>query len=196
MARKGQSENVSREYQTAIHEAGHAVVGLRLDMKLRRKAVTIVPDVKRETLGCTHVHWMFNRAVLLDAIGDSDRNYPKYFLRAIRYAITVYAGGLAVEEYLSIEKPLVGCGQDYRNADDILSRFEGGESLQALLDYVAIKARELLKNRLIRMQVHALADALIERRQLTGDDVNEVLNDVIDAECRKAPKAHRGTHAD
>ena len=61
------------------------------------------------------------------------------------------------------------------SADEILSRFEGGESLQALLDYVAIKTQCLLKNRLIRKQIFALADALVEHRQLTSKEVKEIL---------------------
>jgi hypothetical protein len=39
-------------WSTAYHEAGHAVVGWRLGIGLRKKGVTIVPDEAMGYLGC------------------------------------------------------------------------------------------------------------------------------------------------
>ena len=171
MAEKDQSGNVSREYQTAIHEAAHAVVRLHIRMTVRK--VTIVSD--DETLGHCTGGSMF-RGVHLDALAPSHRNYPKHFYNAIRMAMVCFAGGFAEEEYLPTKR-VQGCEDDYHAAVNLLDTFAASnEQCQTLVDYVEVCTRDLLRDPYIREQISALADALVERRPLTGDEIREVLS--------------------
>ncbi len=170
MAEKDQGGNVSREYQTAIHEAAHAVVGLHNRMTIR--GVTIVPDDER--LGyCKHDNMFYE--VPLDVLPHDDPDFPEHFYNAIRDAMMSFAGPFAEEEYLD-NKSVEGYEDDYDEGVDILSTFVGtNEQCQALVDYVEVCTRDLLRSPSIRKQIYALADALVKHRQLTGDEAKEVL---------------------
>jgi ATP-dependent Zn protease len=54
-SRRVQRQSGKREWDTAYHEAGHAVAAFFLGMSIGRNGVTIVPDKIKQTLGTGHI---------------------------------------------------------------------------------------------------------------------------------------------
>src|SRR5258708_560095 len=54
-SRRTQRHSRNSEWDTAYHEAGHAVTALFLGLRIGRKRVTVLPDKVKQTLGATHV---------------------------------------------------------------------------------------------------------------------------------------------
>src|ERR1039458_10868145 len=54
-SRRVQRQSGKREWDTAYHEAGHAVAAFFLGMSIGRNGVTIVPDKIKQSLGTGHI---------------------------------------------------------------------------------------------------------------------------------------------
>ncbi len=155
---------------TSVHEAGHAIVGWALNIKV--KLVTTKPE--NNSFG--KVAFMQNR---LD------------FRSELRDEIAMYLGGMVAED-LAFGEHTHGCSQDVKDAIDLakkcLSRYAMGEcfiykneeelniAIDKLLQERKSKAEEILNNN--KKLLLALTQELELKRELKGDKVVEFLEKI------------------
>ncbi|MDQ3696776.1 MAG: AAA family ATPase [Gemmatimonadota bacterium] len=171
----------------ALHEAGHAVVGLIACPEDKLHKVTIEP--RGRSLGAAHF------------APEADRHlYPRYYLEGI---IAKALGGRAAEtEFLGADAVTSGAGSDLVQATSVARRMvgefgmstevglvsadaaaQGGapsgglqskidDAVRALINTQAARAEAIVREH--RAAVEALADALIEREVLLADEVHAI----------------------
>ena len=163
------------EYQTAIHEAGHAVMGFYKGLKIR--TVTIIPN--SDALGCMESASMFSR-VRLDIVSPNDPKFERYFYRGIRSAMIDFAGPFSEQECLGIKKIKNGQNDsDFLSGGTMLQRFAAtDEQFGKLWDYVEVCTQDFLKAPNMRKSMFALADVLMERKKMNGGEVEALLCEV------------------
>ncbi len=151
--------------EIAYHEAGHAVVGWKSGLKVRR--VTIEPDAEDRTLG--HVLYARARGFRPDIRLDDRAR-----CRAERHIVCSFAGQLAHAKFLG--RRGWGMEQDDREAVGygLYLRCTSTEAREAYLHYCFLTARDLVKTQWRGIQ--AVARALLQRSTLTGSEVIEVLS--------------------
>jgi hypothetical protein len=165
--------NAARERSTAIHEAGHAIVGLALGLQPRR--VSIVPD--EDSLG--HVeNFGFARVVdyKLDPEGHPRRVYrpwsPEYDdpRRLDRRIIVCMAGVTAERLVVGRRYNWVGAAADMRTATGWLLYFqESDRTTDRHSAYLWSLTGDLVEHS--REDIEALADALLVKRTMTRADI-------------------------
>jgi hypothetical protein len=159
--------------RTAIHEAGHAFVAWRLDVRLHR--VTVKPD--GDYLGSVR-HGRTHNAD--EWYGADDRAQGR-IAREVRIA---YAGALAVKRAFPGSRWRVGAEGDFGRAADIISHFYEVERAQYLWSSLLMLETEALLN-WAWFAVEALAAALVARQTLTGREAREVIQQAFtDDLCR------------
>jgi hypothetical protein len=160
----------SRKWSTAYHEAGHAVVGWRLGIGLRKMGVTIVPDKAVGTAGsCTSSRWATNKTVEWD---DSDKNR----IRTEKDIQSLLAGEIAQRRYSLCSVRCRHASSDRATAIDILTYFTAEQmELEAWVKLLHIRTVNLLSNPDIWRAVERLAAALMERRTIPGKEATEII---------------------
>jgi ATP-dependent Zn protease len=155
----------SRRLQaTAHHEAGHAVAAWRKG--LRFKHVTIEPNAEAGSLG----HLLHSSAKWFNPeIDQSDRA----ILHAERHIITAFAGQIAEAKFLG-RRVRYGMKRDNEGAVDLGIRMCGSSEVrEAYLRYCFLASRNLVDANW--KAIEAVAEALLERRTLSQEDVIEVI---------------------
>ncbi len=184
--------------RAAVHEAGHAVVGV-----VAGRAVRSVSIVVSETSG--------GRTVL-------DRGLPAYFTRAdVEAEIRVLLAGRAAEEVL-LGAPSMACESDLSAAtrlvaamhasgglgDDLLHRapfdaaaeplaFDPALRQAVAADLARVQAEVLEIVRRERAAVEALADALAARRFVDGAEAEAIVRAALAHRAARAGKKRRVT---
>lgn len=160
-------------WSTAYHEAGHAVVGWRLGIGLRKKGVTIAPK-KGEYLGCCFAKAGVGRDIEWNA---SDRNS----IRAEKNVQSLLAGVIAQRRYNPRSVRGNPASSDHQAAIDTLSHFAAEQrEVEAWLKLLHIRTGNMLANPDIWRAVERLASALMERRTIPGKEVTEIIREGFD----------------
>ena len=183
-----------RLWRTAYHEAGHAVAIFLHGFRIAR--VSIVPS--EGNLG--HVRGYRKRRSMLDFIETCgafpDKQESAMIARWHDDVVCTLAGMEAVRlfmpgakfrfgtvggEVVTLEKPgtkvrLRAHGDD-PNAFDILMRLHGEEEARLVYRWLALRARHTVEHSFARPGIKALAEALIEKREISGRAVRSVISE-------------------
>jgi ATP-dependent Zn protease len=162
---------------TAYHEAGHAVADLMLGFEF--DSATIVPNAEARSLGAVMgPHAVFG----YHGSGRRER------ARRVRDAIVAFYAGLAAEHVccgvaFSFEDDAEhGAWGDHHKAWDLLRqhgdaprcRVVGDEAFCEELERLQRKAVQLVRRH--RAAVDAVAQALLARNTMSGEEVRQILN--------------------
>ena len=147
---------MKRLESTAYHEAGHAVIHYLEDIPM--EYVTIIPT--EECLGQVKCEIDINEVV------DSGREKCEAEIMA------VYAGGLAVK-IAKGARYNKGVSTDNRIAQDIAMEICSDKEINTFLRWLYIRTEEVLK--MNWYMVEAIAKALLKKKQLSGDEVKEII---------------------
>lgn len=152
---------MARNY-VAIHEAGHAVVGMLLGATLDE--VTILPNEDKGSAG----HAINDHGIPLHHIGGEDWGL-------MSRAICSLAGHAATIKLGHDETPEdAGAGNDYLNARFLLDSITGGGDIAPLM------ARAWATTQLIVdmawQSIEMVAEMLEEHDTITGEEIREMLD--------------------
>ena len=154
---------------TAYHEAGHAVAAWRLNIVLRRKGVTIVPDRERGSDGST-----FHRQVVSKNI-EHDRS-SRNVLKAERLAQLSLAGEIAQRRYSPRSVRSYHSKSDREKAIDTLSYFVAdSRELEAWLKLLHIRTENMFSNPDVWRAVERLAAELMQRGTICRKEATEII---------------------
>jgi len=141
---------------TAYHEAGHALVSLRVPGSDPLHKVTIVP--RGRALGITH--WL----------PEEDRhNYTKQYIHS-RLA-TAYGGRVAEELIFGADKVTTGAAQDIQQATDLARRMVTQFGMSDAVGPVAVGDRE--------------AEIFLGREVVQRREISEHTAELVDAELKR-----------
>ena len=169
---------------TAYHEAGHAVVSSRLGSKV--KHVSIVPNERTETLG--HVrHQPIPRRIL--RILEFGFVTPVQRQLVEDHIIISYAGSLAERRQRGRSNHR-GAQSDYADVVGLADRLCGSaEEVDAYLAWLRIRATNSVNANWDLIE--SVAQALLARQKLSGDELHEVIQAFYDARLAASPaKVH------
>jgi hypothetical protein len=153
--------------QTAYHEAGHAVADHVFERKVRR--VTIVPNLKDQTLGTCD---RYPRPALLKELEGCFTSWSpaKTQYEIENEIVALYAGPEAEKRVRRGRYNHDGAHSDYKRVSEIaLHVYPQDDKRIAFLRWLRLCARDLVTARW--PQIERVAEALLERRTLTADDV-------------------------
>ena len=172
MATRRAERAARRLKETAIHEAGHAVAAIFLCHKLRD--VSVVPS--RSYDGRTRSRWRTR-------FGEARIGYLEdHHVGAIQRHIMVCLAGREAARRV-VRRPR-GCESDLDSVLALLDRLQTDETeanlLWRLLEH---RTRKLIACRWV--SVERLADALLDRETLSGDEARAVALDVDLEEMRR-----------
>jgi ATP-dependent Zn protease len=156
-----------RKRESAVHEAGHAVIARALGIPAGE--VTIQPTV--DSLG---------HSVFADPRFDWRRGDGSKAKAANTFVVALFAGAEA--ERILLKSQVVGDGVDQERATACLAwagavrgaSFVGDEHFDRHEAKLRKKSVELVLK--YRPQIELLADALMERETLTGEEVDALLS--------------------
>jgi len=75
------------------------------------------------------------------------------------------------------EKVIFGACGDVPNAFDILMRLHGEEEAQIVYQWLAMRARHLVEHNFARPRIKAIAEALIEKGEMSGKEALKVISE-------------------
>jgi hypothetical protein len=154
---------------TAYHEAGHVVVAVWLNIWLRRKAATIIPDSTEGFDGMVWTQWSFRGRPDVEI---TDRMY----VRLERHIVVSLAGEHAQRKYRPSSVRSRHGDSDRQDAVDILSHLVPNmSSNEFTLHYRLLNERAKNLVEAHWPQIIAVANALLERKTLTEQEVREVM---------------------
>ena len=159
--------------ETAYHEVGHAVASYVLHVPFRR--VSIIPDEERGSLGhMRQSEW--NEATRPDI---ACKSYHQ--TRRMECSIQIlYAGPFAGEMFTGGAFNEVGAGSDIDQIANMLGYMTADPEEAAAIDTLMnIRARQLLRRPENWAAVKALAEALLERKELSARSAREVIRRAI-----------------
>ena len=200
MSKQKLTKKDRRLWRTAYHEAGHAVAILVYGFRIAR--VSIITS--EGTLG--HVRGYKKSRRMLDFIetcgGFPDSRERAMIARWHDDVVCTLAGKEAVRlfmpgakfrygtvggEVVTLEKPIAGLTPgtkvrfgahgDDPEAFDILVRLHGEEEARLVYRWLAQCARNLVRHNFARPGNKALAEALIEKREMSGREVCSVISE-------------------
>jgi hypothetical protein len=148
------------DYQTAIHEAGHAVASRRLH-RWGGAAGILGAD-------CAAIVNTGRSEVLLEGVSGYSVTWND---RDFNSVIVSLAGAAAVEEF---GYQPTGCEDDYNKADVVLAEMGWNDLERRMLRHALMnQARALIARH--RAKVRKVAKALKRRGQLSGDEIDAIL---------------------
>ena len=152
------------EEATAYHEAGHAVVALRVGLRIGRRGVSILPG--EGSAGTAHV---------LPTIRGSPVSVDgaaRFHRVAEKHAMVCLAGDLAQAHYRRSSWRTHHGSQDRQQAIALVSRIVSSkDELEAYLQLLLIRARNMVTSAAVWSQIVAVAEALLSRKTLTPAEV-------------------------
>lgn len=159
-------EITKREWDTAYHEAGHAVAAISLGLSIGRNGVTVVPDKIKQTLGTSHVLSQLRERPDVPVS-------PRTHVQIENRAVMDMAGDVAEKKFRP--RRYYGGQTDLLHASDLLSCIsEANDITEARLKVAILRAQSLVGRRW--REITALANALVERKTLTAKQVREVIS--------------------
>lgn len=173
---KTRSANRGQLEAVAYHEAGHAVAAWLLHIPIRK--VTIVPE--GDALG-----YVLRRGVAfpkrvreaLECGGWSDRDEAWAQFIAERHAMYCIAGMEAQKRFNPRSVRIHHWESDHDAAMDGLYRLCPTEALRLYWKIMRIRTKCLLDRRDARDAVKAVAEALMERKTLSGEEAFDIMVD-------------------
>ena len=157
-----------RQWPTACHEAGHAVVAIHLGIGVGRKGVNIIPDSNENRTGMAHILKGFAGR---PDVGTSDRMR----LGAEKNALATFAGEAAQRRYRPTSVRSWHASKDRQNIVDLLSYFVSeNRELEAYCRWLQIRAENLIKKPEVWAQVQAVACALVKQEHLKPLEVQTI----------------------
>jgi len=158
-----ETQSAAEIHATAIHEAGHAAMGIALDFDV--VGVSIVPDFRDRTAG----------RVLIKDTTTSRANMSGREAFYLRHAIFCYAGAEAVRQLIPTDAdPDSGTSRDQRNAAELIIRQIGGNAEARDFLFSLAKRRSALLVAHYQPEIQALAGALEARLTLSGKVAHRV----------------------
>jgi len=153
------------EYLTAIHEAGHAVMSVMLHRAI--EFVTVVESDDYSGL-CQ------NKETNLD---EYSMEFDSYRRKIRREIMILFAGYIAIGNHeLPINWQEAEIESDFNKVFDLVMRVSGTEEHTGKFFYKYwSKTVELINQPLIQQQIKAVADALMEKKTLSGDEVRQII---------------------
>ena len=168
----GKSQPREQLAATAYHEAGHVAATIWLYIRLRRKAATIVPNHTQRV-------WLSPGAVWTrwDLKGRPDVEITsRMYVRLEREIVVFLAGEHAQRKCRPSSVRSHHGDSDRRNAIDLLSYLVPKVgSKEFTLHYQLLNARAKNLVDALWPQITAVANALLERKTLTAQEVRAVL---------------------
>jgi ATP-dependent Zn protease len=163
--RRAQRHSPKGEWDTAYHEAGHAVAAFFLGLRIGRKRVTVIPDKVKQTLGATHVLSQLRER---PDVSVSTRTHVQIENRAV----VCMAGDIAEKKFRPGRH--YGGQTDLKHAFNLLESISRSDEItEARLNVAILEARSLVELRW--REITAVANALVERKTLTAEQVSEVI---------------------
>ncbi len=180
----------TREQRVAYHEAGHAVLYFNLKHVPAARSVTIVPagDVLGSVEGALSASTPEELSILVEKIGDLELHH------AIDHALTWLAGPEA-ERQLTGRYNHQAARSDYERLDGWLRSWcdEDQKETDAFARWLRIRC-----DRLVRVhwgEIKAVAEALLERKTLTGRQIARVIRAERERGFQKWKNGRAGTSA-
>jgi ATP-dependent Zn protease len=157
--------------KTAYHEAGHAVASYYLFHRIKK--VTIVPDKKNDNAGSCHSKGPSLAGI---DVSISPRKQATIFDN-----IKIFLAGEAAQARFNRRTIRQWHGSsDFHQAAGLALRLSGdARGAELLLDWLRHEAEQLVAIRWREIEV--VAEALLRRRTLTGEEVRAVINEYYDA---------------
>lgn len=159
-------QNAVEKYVVAIHEAGHAVMSVLLKRALYY--VTIITNDDSEGHCLNDINYDIENGKT-----EAERMY-----RLKRECQILLAGVLAEKEFgLFIEEELSGgYAGDLENLAELIRSYSKGEDhMPEWFKAVYINAIEIIKDPKTKLQIKAVAGALIEQKYLSGVKVKRIM---------------------
>jgi hypothetical protein len=158
---------------TAYHEAGHAVAAWWLNIGLRRKGVTIVPDRAEGILGSSTSRQTIGRGI---EWATSDKNR----IRVERRVQMMLAGEVAQRRFAPGSVRHYHAESDRIKAIDALSYFAADQrELEAWLKLLYIRTENMFANPNIWRATEVLATALMQRQTIGGKEAKEIIYEAV-----------------
>ena len=168
--------------ETAFHEAGHGVAAYHL-------AVPIASvDIHR-----TDVQLGLTQSTEMPIDEDGSRSEAEEKFRIENFCIMSFAGGLAGAAAMQRRSERYrGSEGDHRRVEQLLSRTMTGATDPKVFhhyrQYLWHRARVLVATKKVWADISAVAEALLERRKLSAEEVREVIDSDI---ARKRLRSRR-----
>lgn len=160
---------------TAYHEAGHAVIAWR--NKVRIISLSIIPE---EGLFGKIRHSNPLRGI--DIEWDVSTHARMRMEKCVKVSL---AGAIAQRKFNPKGYRTWGDEEDRKIAYDQLTHFVGSnEELEAYSKLLEIQTRNDLNIPFVWACVEAVAEALLERQELSGKDVRAIIQQAIDEQSR------------
>jgi hypothetical protein len=162
-----EAHTANQLWARAYHEAGHAVTGLILGVALRDCGASIV----RENRGMDQVGLPKG----FSADHEIDRSEATR-IGMERKALIYLVGEQAQREFQASSFRRHQPGTDWRNAMNLMAGFCGSQrELGAYLRWLQIRAQELVTHPPNWAMIEAVANALIERKELTCEEIGAIV---------------------
>jgi hypothetical protein len=164
----------------AYHEAGHAVAHYLLRFRFRR--VSIIHDVERGNLGHVLAYKKSQKTLELDeqCAEFSSLADGRMIARRHELVVCLLAGMEAERHFMPGSKFRSSARQDVRVAKQILRRLHPEDEAQLVYGWLVLRARHLVvDDSFARIGIEALAQALIEKREMSGKEARRVIEEAI-----------------
>lgn len=157
------------QWETAHHEAGHAVAAWLLGQLKKGDYVTIIPDPKIGSLGLFR-----NPARFISELENSGGYSGRATLQAEKFVVGCLAGNAASCRHRKTKRRyLKGGEQDREQAIEVLSHLVGSnEELKPYFQLLQLRAENLVAR--FWPEVEAVAKQLLSRKTLTSEQIREI----------------------
>lgn len=154
--------------QTAWHEAGHAVIAFFHDLPVRYATIRPREDSLGHVMPGNHPKWM-----------QPDVEIPPRTEARIRKTIEKLLAGREAAWLVTGRYNNVGASGDDRQAFNLATHLCDDDEAAAYLAWVRIRARNMVRRPHVRVSIEAVAQALLARKRLSGNEIKAVIREAI-----------------